>query len=48
MLDNVPGWLRYGMEHDQFPLMLVRGVNQSVLVMRDGTTYDLALQLANG
>ncbi len=35
-LDRVPGWMRYGYNHSQFPYLLARGTAQAMLLLRDG------------
>ncbi|MBI4508817.1 MAG: TonB-dependent receptor [Deltaproteobacteria bacterium] len=37
-LDLVPGWLRYGAAHSQFPYVVTRGTLQSVLLLKDGVS----------
>src|SRR4030095_15435422 len=38
IIDTVPGWLRLGAIHGQFPFPLVRGQLQAALLLHDGVS----------
>jgi len=37
-LDRIPGWMSYGYNHSQFPMLLTRGTAQAMLLIRDGVS----------
>ena len=46
VVDTVPGWLRLGGIHNQFPFPLTRGVTQAAMYMHDGLSlFDPAVNV---